>query len=406
MESIESLVSAGMKIMKSFSMSEKNLQIFYCSCFKPIVNKYASKGFIYYNEGLMSELERGFLKQYEDGIISRQTRNKRIRGLNIIREINDTGTFKWKIFTAVVGCDISGGFKQLIDDYLGIRNICEKNIRFEKNILSRFVLFLNTIGIADPEGIDENAVLQFIKFISIDCKNSMDKVMTALSRFLNYLYSQGICRRDFSTIIRYARPRNHYVHKPMGIDELKKVVDQIDISTATGKRDYAIMVLAINTGLRAGDIVSLKLKDIDYKNRQIRIIQGKTSVPLILPLNESVLGSLADYILNGRPQSDDERIFLRSLAPFTGFKDGVSVACVFRRYLKKAGLAHELHDGRTFHGIRRMIGTQMAGESVPVTTIAQVLGHQSIVPTKQYISLDLKGLNKCILPMSSLGGSK
>ncbi len=85
MESIESLVSAGMKIMKSFSMSEKNLQIFYCSCFKPIVNKYASKGFIYYNEGLMSELERGFLKQYEDGIISRQTRNKRIRGLTIIR---------------------------------------------------------------------------------------------------------------------------------------------------------------------------------------------------------------------------------------------------------------------------------------------------------------------------------
>lgn len=406
MKSIESLVSEGMETMKNFGVREKNLQIFYCSCFKPIINKYADKNLIYYNEDLMSELEREFLKQYEDGIISRQTKNKRIRGLSIIREINDSGTFKWQIFTTKDDFDISDEFKQLIDDYLAIRNICEKNIRFERNILSRYVLFLNTIGIADSEGIDENALLQFIRFIASDCKNSMDKVMTALSKFMNHLYSLGICEKDYSTIIRYARPRNHYVHKPMGIDELKKVVDQIDISTATGKRDYAIMVLAVNTGLRAGDIVSLKLKDIDYKNRQIRIIQGKTSVPLILPLNESVLGSLADYILNGRPQSDDERIFLRSLAPFTGFKDGVSVACVFRRYLKKAGLDHELHDGRTFHGIRRTIGTQMAGESVPVTTIAQVLGHQSIVPTKQYISLDLKGLNKCVLPMSSLGGSK
>ena len=90
------------------------------------------------------------------------------------------------------------------------------------------------------------------------------------------------------------------------------------------------------------------------------------------------------------------------LAPYTGFKNGIAIGSIFRRYLKKAGITHELHDGKTFHGIRRMLGTEMVSHSVALATVAQVLGHQSTKPTRQYISIDIEGMRRCALPLSSL----
>ena len=159
--------------------------------------------------------------------------------------------------------------------------------------------------------------------------------------------------------------------------------------------------------MRASDIAKTKLSDIDWRRSEIHIVQGKTQAPVSLPLQKGVGAALADYILNSRPESQSPEIFLRSLAPFQGFKDGVSVACVLRRRMKAAGITHLRGDGKTMHGIRRMLGTQMTIEGVAITTIAQILGHQSSRATKPYISLDIEGLRECALGFASLGeGSK
>jgi len=68
---------------------------------------------------------------------------------------------------------------------------------------------------------------------------------------------------------------------------------------------------------------------------------------------------------------------------------------------------HKFGDGKTMHGIRRMLGTQMTMEGVPVTTVAQVLGHQNTDATRPYIALDIEGLRECALGFDSLEeGSK
>ena len=77
---------------------------------------------------------------------------------------------------------------------------------------------------------------------------------------------------------------------------------------------------------------------------------------------------------------------------------------LFQEYKKKAGV-----QGGTFHGLRRSLGTNMVIEGVPVTTVAQVLGHSSIEPTKQYISLDCKHLKPVALGLNGLpqyGGAR
>lgn len=148
----------------------------------------------------------------------------------------------------------------------------------------------------------------------------------------------------------------------------------------------------------------MKFTDVNRKYCELHLTQGKTHNSLILPLQKSVLTAIADYILHDRPQSGSEYVFLRSCAPYTRFYDGVSIACIFRKYLLYAGIQHSINDGKTLHGIRRMLGTNMITAGIPITTVAQVLGHQGIKATKQYISLDLKGLQNCVLSMDSIGG--
>ena len=74
-------------------------------------------------------------------------------------------------------------------------------------------------------------------------------------------------------------------------------------------------LLVAVSGLRAGDIATLRLRDIDWKRNEIRLVQGKTAEPLVLPIPKPVLQAVADYILNGRPHTASDRVFVRHLAP-------------------------------------------------------------------------------------------
>ncbi len=162
-----------------------------------------------------------------------------------------------------------------------------------------------------------------------------------------------------------------------------------------GKRDYAIIVLACTTGIRAGDIINIRISDIDWKNKEIVIIQGKNNSYLKLPLNDNICGALADYVLNGRPCTKSDKLFIRSLAPFQGFNSGVSINNILRRRAMNAGVT--VGGKNTIHGIRRMVATEMIKANQSVYTVSQILGHQSLKSTRQYIDLDVEGLRKCTL---------
>ena len=145
------------------------------------------------------------------------------------------------------------------------------------------------------------------------------------------------------------------------------------------------------------------MADIDWRNSEIHLIQGKTKQVLSLPLDENAGNAMIDYILHGRPVSESQFMFHRRFAPYQQFHDGVSIASIFRKYLKKAGITHVTGDGKTFHGLRRTLGTEMVVQGIPVTTVSQVLGHRSVESAKQYISLDICGLKQCALSFESIG---
>ena len=139
--------------------------------------------------------------------------------------------------------------------------------------------------------------------------------------------------------------REYKVYNIINDEELYALLNQIDTSSPIGKRDMAIFQLIITTGMRSTDVVNMKLTDIDWSRGEIHIIQKKTGNPLTLPLLQEAGSAIQDYILNGRPDSDAEEIFLRSKAPFRKLDRGPAVQFRFYHYLDKAGIAHSPSDG-------------------------------------------------------------
>ncbi len=183
--------------------------------------------------------------------------------------------------------------------------------------------------------------------------------------------------------------------------EVDCILAQPPRTTAMGKRDYAILLLAKNTGLRIGDIIGLRLSDIDWKKSELAVVQRKTGQALLLPLDNETQDAIAEYILEGRPQHACPYIFMKSNAPY-GPLTSQAVSTLFRKYRSTAGVKSTPYCGKSFHGLRRSIAHWMLEAEVPLTTISQVLGHNRLDSAVPYLSFDEKNLRMCALGLDGV----
>jgi integrase len=231
---------------------------------------------------------------------------------------------------------------------------------------------------------------------------TMRITLTSLRRFYAYLFECGLVKSDFKLILSSKFPPERKIKAALGRDEISIILNSIDRKTLAGSRNYAILMLAAMTGLRGIDIIRLKLSDIDWRHGEIHVLQAKTRVPLVLPLTTEVGESIKDYILNFRPKCTIAEVFITQKAPYTAFSSSGSVATIYNVCFQEAGLYRTAGDNLSFHSIRRSMGLNMAVSGIPMTTVAQVLGHRQLSSTQQYISLNSTHLKECALDFSGI----
>ena len=404
-EDIAVLVKDAMRLLNEMGISKGTLKSYISRSFRPTIRFYETHGVSEYQESLTLQGKKYYQEQYNDGIISKVSLNWRLRGINILSEIHKTGSFEWKVFSHNDPITLPAQLENIVIDFISRLDLSDKRKRNIESIIRRFVRFISGKDITDLSSVTPIQLRDFMLNISSNRPKSMDDVVDALKKFFGYLDDKININSSNHLLLTAPRSRDHRVKPCMKTDDVSQMLLKIDRAVPKGKRDFAVLALAATTGLRAGDLANLKLTDVVWPKKELHFVQGKTETILVLPLQKNVLNALADYILNGRPPSNSEYIFLRSIAPYHHLHDGVSIACIFRRYLSEAGIRHLPGDGKTMHGLRRMIGTQMVTSGVPITTVAQVLGHRGIKATKRYISLDVEGLRNCALSISSLGGA-
>ena len=214
---------------------------------------------------------------------------------------------------------------------------------------------------------------------------SMGRSLRAIKYLSVYLKSKGNADLKLDFMQLNARNAHVRVIPPYSQSDINHAVAGIDTSTPEGLRNYAIMLLAFDTGLRSVDIRKLRLGDIDWKKGLVLIRQSKTNEPLTLPLSGKVMNAIADYVLKARPECSHDEIFLTVKGPVKPLdKRHYALTNISDRYFTEAGV--EKIPGRGFHSLRRSFATELSEAGVSLETISQLLGHKSIDEDKPYLS--------------------
>jgi integrase/recombinase XerD len=175
---------------------------------------------------------------------------------------------------------------------------------------------------------------------------------------------------------------------PKGLEpgQLRRLLAACDRRTATGRRDYAILLLLARLGLRAGEVAHLGLGDVDWRHGEVAIV-GKGNRAERLPLPADVGAAVAAYLRCGRPRTAEGRsVFVRVHAPHRALTTGGVTMVVFGA-AQRAGLP-KMHA----HRLRHTAATAMlrAGSSLP--EVGQVLRHRSPLTTAIYAKVDRDAL--------------
>lgn len=181
------------------------------------------------------------------------------------------------------------------------------------------------------------------------------------------------------------------------VEDIERTIESCDTATPAGMRDRAVLLLLARLALRAGDVVALRLTDIDWDRALLRV-SGKTRRDTLLPLPQDVGDALDAYIASARPRINEPRVFLAVNAPFRPISGSGVVSVIARRAFERAGVAPPATRGA--HTMRHSAATGWLRAGMPMEAIRVLLRHRSSSTTAIYAKVDTAMLDAVAQPWS------
>jgi integrase len=277
--------------------------------------------------------------------------------------------------------------------FIESKNLHYRTIYLKKHLLKKLLVFLESQGVTDTGALKCDDIYAYLSFLTA---NSAASTKTAhlyfLREFLEFLVKahklEPALAKLFPVILSNKDAVLPSVYKP---EELRRAINAIDHKGSNAKRDRAVILLAIQLGMRVGDIRQLRSEDIDWRNRKLSFLQNKTNCKVSLPLPEECMYAILDYMKNERPQYDSPYIFIKNRAPYGVFSYGNSFHKIVADCFKRAGIdTGGKHYG--LHSLRHSIAVNMLMSDIPYPVISGVLGHTNANTTKTYLKTDVEQL--------------
>lgn len=277
------------------------------------------------------------------------------------------------------------------------RGLAAASIRLYGDAVGRFLE--HTFGDAEVRlgGITPADVIGFVQVDAARLHHSKRaKVMTsALRSFLQYGRYLGDIHADLhASVPTVANWSMVGIPRAISASQVRSLLARCDRLTATGRRDYAVLLLLARLGLRASEIVQLRLDDLDWDEGAIRI-RGPAQRCDRLPMPADVGAALVDYLRDGRPACPARNVFIRSRAPRRGLLGPSAVSCIVLRALRRAGIESPFKGA---HLLRHSLATQMLGNGASLSEIGEILRHRNPQTTTIYAKVDLASLHALALP--------
>lgn len=286
-----------------------------------------------------------------------------------------------------------GEFMSFIESTMA-RTSC-RQFRFR---LEQFLGYLEEHGCTDFQALTRQMILDYWDTRSHLNRNTRCYDSYALRKFFDFLFERGYSAVDYSVFVPFIKgKREGQIPSHYTIQEISKLISCIDRSNPTGKRNYAIILLAVCYGMRAGDIRDLKLSDIDWNKSSISFTQNKVTESITLPLLDCVATALVDYFQNGRPETVCRNVFVRHNAPYEAFSANDNLHQIASKYMKMAGLTDFNRRKWGLHSLRHSLAGNLLDNGIPLPTVSSIMGHSSTETTMIYTKIETLQLKSCAL---------
>jgi len=225
---------------------------------------------------------------------------------------------------------------------------------------------------------------------------SLQHIVATVRAFLQWQYARGLLAEPLHQRIDTPRVyRGERLPRAIPWEQVQALLASIVRCGRCGHRDFALLYLAAAYGLRSGELVALRLDDIDWQARTLRVMQTKTRQPLLLPLTDEAATVLIDYLREGRPQSAHREVFLHSTAPRCPLQS-TAVREVLARRIRSSGLDLPAFGA---HVLRHSFAMRLMQQGVALKGIADALGHRDIESTSVYLRLAVDDLREAAQPV-------
>lgn len=279
-------------------------------------------------------------------------------------------------------------------------------LRRRLTALTVFVEFLRSRHIKTLDQMQAVDVSAFVGSQDHLQPRTVARIIADVRSFLRFLMLRGIVQTDLSGALPKVRvPRDAHIPSVWAPDLLVKLLGVIDRSSAKGKRDYAIILLACRLGWRVGDIRALKLDNLHWADATLELTQAKTHTPLLLPLTEEVGAALIDYLRAGRPTTPYREVFLTLTSPVAPFSP-TNLYHIVAYWRHLAGITFPTAQRQGLHALRHTLATQLLQAQTPLHTIGDILGHVSVESTRLYAKADVEALRSVALELEEVSDAE
>jgi integrase/recombinase XerD len=238
-----------------------------------------------------------------------------------------------------------------------------------------------------------------VGFIGVSARRysprTVELVATSLRSLFRFLRAEGLVGDRLEAAVPMVPHRRSGLVRHLDPASLEQLIDSLDSSTERGLRDRAMILCMARLGLRASEVVRLRLDDIDWRAGLVRIVARKTGHGAILPMTDEVGAALVDYLQRGRPHTTAREVFI-----LVGFRRGapISDSIVGRAVdnaLRRAGIEAATRGGNL---LRHSLATGLQARGVGLSEIADLLGHSRLATTRIYAAVDIAALREVALP--------
>ena len=247
--------------------------------------------------------------------------------------------------------------------------------------ISDLSAFFASVG-KDPKDVLPEDIISYFAESARLSKRSQARVLSSLHSFYGWMIMEGEMTDNPSDAVE-APKLGKYLPAVLSVDEVESLIAAVDLNSAFGKRDRALLETLYGLGLRVSEATSLKISNIWFDQGFVSVI-GKGDKQRLVPLGDMARDAIRDYLEVREPAADRESSDILFLNRFGRALTRVAVFKMIKTYAVKAGISKEISP----HTLRHSFATHLIENGADLRSVQEMLGHESILTTEIYTHID------------------